>query len=120
MTPMNQPQPALAPAAIPLPPRDRETHRLLEVWVHLTQRSASAAAHHGPDGAPLRDLQLQVEDTLSDRLDTLQTLLDELLVWESTLIHSAETSPEHCLICRKARRGPPADLSAPAGLGGVR
>lgn len=120
MTPMNQPQSALALAASPAPPRDRETQRLLDLWVQLTHRTASAAAHHSPDEASLRDLQLQVEETLSDRLDDPHALLDELWAWESTLMHSAETPPDDCLICRKARLGLPADLPLPAGLGGAR
>lgn len=120
MTPMNQPQPALALAANPAPPRDRETQRLLDLWVQLTYRTASAAAHHSPDEASLRDLQLQVEDALTERLDDPHVLLDELWVWESTLIHTADTPPEDCLICRKARLGLPADMPLPAGIGGVR
>lgn len=118
MTPMDQPQPALA--ATPAPPRDRETQRLLDLWVQLTYRTASAAAHHSPDEAPLRDLQLQVEDALSDRLDDPFLVLDELWGWEAALLHTAETPPEDCLICRKARLGLPADLPLPAGLGGGR
>lgn len=120
MTPMNQPQPALSLAATPAPPRDRETQRLLDLWVQLTHRTATAAAHHSPDEFPLRDLQLQVEDALSDRLDDPQPLFNELWVWESTLIHTAESPSENCLICRKARLGLPADLPLPAGLGGAR
>ena len=37
-----------------------------------------------------------------------------------SLLHAAETPPEDCLICRKARLGLPADLPLPAGLGGGR
>lgn len=44
----------------------------------------------------------------------------ELWVWESTLVHVAETPPETCLICRKARLGLPADLPLPATIGGAR
>ena len=96
MTPTNQPQPALALAATPAPPRDRETQRLLDLWVQLTYRTASAAAHHSPDEASLRDLQLQVEDALSDRLDDPYLVLDELWCWEAALLHTAETrSEEH-------------------------
>jgi hypothetical protein len=120
VTPMNQPQPALALAATPAPPRDRETQRLLDLWVQLTYRTASAAAHHSPDETSLRDLQLQVEDALSDRLDDPYLVLDELWGWEAALLHTAETPPEDCLICRKARLGLPADLPLPAGLGGGR
>ena len=120
MTPMNQPQSALALAANPAPPGDRETERLLDLWVQLTHRTASAAAHHSPDEASLRDLQLQVEDALSDRLHDPYPVLDELWCWEAALLHTAETPPEDCLICRKARLGLPADLPLPAGLGGGR
>jgi hypothetical protein len=120
VTPMNQPQPALALTANPAPPRDREAQRLLDLWVQLTYRTASAAAHHSPDEASLRDLQLQVEDALSDRLDNPYLVLDELWCWEATLLHTAETPPEACLICRKARLGLPVDLPLPAGLGGGR
>ena len=120
MTPMNQPQPALALAANPAPPRDRETQRLLDLWVQLTYRTASAAAHHSADEASLRDLQLQVEDALSDRLADPYPVLDELWCWEAALLHTAEIPPEDCLICRKARLGLPADLPLPAGLGGAR
>lgn len=120
MTPMNQPQSSLALTAISAPSRDRETRRLLEVWVQLTHRTASAAAHHSPNESSLRDLQLQVEEMLSLRLEGSQSLLDELLVWESTLIHAAATPPGDCLICRKARRGLPDDLRARAGLGCAR
>ena len=120
MTPMNQPQPALALAANPAPPRDRETTRLLKLWTELTQRAASAAAHRSPDEESLRILQLQVEDTLADRLTDPDVVMAELWAWEATLLHVAETPPETCLICRKARLGLPADLPLPADLGGAR
>ena len=118
MTPMNQPRPVLAQAANPAPPRDPEAARLLRLWVDLTQRAASAAAHRSGDEQSLRDLQLQVEDALNDRLPRSDALLAELWVWEATLIHVAETPPETCLICRKARLGLPADLPLPAAIGG--
>ena len=119
MTPTPQPQSALAQAANPAPPRDREASRLLRLWVELTQRVASAAAHRSGDEESLRDLQLQVEDAITDRVPDHEALMAELWVWESTLIHVAETPPETCLICRKARLGLPADLPLPAGIGGA-
>lgn len=116
----SQPLSVPAQAAHPAPPRDPEASRLLRLWVELTQRAASAAAHRSGDEEPLRDLQLQVEDAITDRLPDHEALMAELWVWESTLIHVAETPPETCLICRKARLGLPADLPLPAAAGGVR
>jgi hypothetical protein len=117
---MNQPRPALAQAASPAPPSDREAPRLLRLWVELTQRAASAAAHRSGDEQSLRNLQLQVEDAITDRVPDHEVLMAELWVWESTLVHVAETPPETCLICRKARLGLPADLPLPATIGGAR
>jgi hypothetical protein len=118
VTPTTQPRPALAQAASPAPPRDRETSRLLRLWVDLTQRAASAAAHRSGDEESLRNLQLQVEDAITDRLPDSEALMAELWVWESTLIHVAETPPETCLNCRRARLDLP-DLPLPAAPGGA-
>jgi hypothetical protein len=115
----SQPLPVPAQAANPAPPRDRETARLLRLWVELTQRTASAAAHRSGDEESLRNLQLQVEDTITDRLPDSEALMAELWVWEAGLLHQAETPPETCLICRKARLGLPADLPLPAAIGGA-
>ena len=120
MTPTTQPRPALAQAANPAPPRDPEAARLLRLWVELTQRAASAAAHRSGDEESLRNLQLQVEDAITDRMPDHEALMAELWAWESTLIHLAETPPETCLICRKARLGLPTDLPLPATIGGAR
>ncbi|RYP89049.1 hypothetical protein EKO23_01075 [Nocardioides guangzhouensis] len=109
-----------AQAANPTPPYDREAARLLRLWVELTQRLASAAAHRSTDEEALRNLQLQVEDTITDRLPNSDALLAELWVWEAGLLHQSETPPETCLICRKARLGLPADLPLPAAVGGAR
>lgn len=119
MPPTTQPLPALAQAASPAPPRDPEATRLLRLWVELTQRAASAAAHRSGDEESLRNMQLQVEDAIADRMPDYEALMAELCVWESTLIHVAETPPETCLICRKARLGLPADLPLPAAIGGA-
>ena len=114
-----QPLPVPALAANPAPPRDHETARLLRLWVELTQRVASAAAHRSGDEASLRNLQLQVEDAITDRLPDSDALMAELWVWEAGLLHQAETPPETCLICRKARLGLPADLPLPVAIGGA-
>jgi hypothetical protein len=115
----NQPLPVPALAANPTPPRDRETVRLLRLWVELTQRVASAAAHRSDDEASLRTLQVQVEDAITDRLPNSDALMAELWAWEAGLLHQAETPPETCLICRKARLGLPADLPLPVAIGGA-
>ena len=115
-----QPQPVPAQAANPTPPYDREAARLLRLWVELTQRLTSATAHRSTDEEALRNLQLQVEDAITDRLPDSDALLAELWVWEAGLLHQSETPPETCLICRKARLGLPADLPLPAAIGGAR
>ncbi len=120
MTPTTQPQPALAQAASPTPPYDEQASRLLRLWVELTWRVASAAAHHSSDEESLRTLQLQVEDEITDRLPDSDALMAELVVWESTLIHTGQTSADDCLICVKARLGLPPDLPLPGALRGAR
>lgn len=116
----NQPLPTLASAANPTPPTDREASRLLRLWVDLTRRAAEAAAHGTGDEDSLRRLQLQVEEQLRDCWPDDDDALDGLVVWEAGLIHVAQTPPETCLICRKARLGLPADLPLPASIGGAR
>lgn len=120
MTPQ-QPQSALVRTANNVPPRDQEASRLLSLWVELTQRVASAAAHGGSDEESLRNLQLQVEDALAHRLPDPEPVMAELWVWESTLLHAAETPSTTCLLCRTGKRGLPDDLQFPAAAaGGVR
>jgi hypothetical protein len=109
-----------AQAANYTPPSDREATRLLRLWVELTQRVASAAAHRSGDEDSLRNLQFQVEDAITDRLTDSDALMAELWVWEAGLVHRSQTPPETCLICRKARLGLPADLPLPAMMGGAR
>ncbi|WP_395695269.1 hypothetical protein [Nocardioides sp.] len=119
MTPQ-QPRSALAQTASTVPPRDREAARLLALWVDLTVRLASAAAHHSSDEPSLRNLQIQIEEALVDHLADSDAVMAELWAWEATLLHVVEMPPETCLICRKARLGLPADVPLPAGIGGVR
>lgn len=119
MTPQ-QPQSAPVWTANTVPPRDHEASRLLSLWVELTQRAASAAAHASRDEESLRSLQLQVEDALAERLPDPEPVMAELWAWESTLLHVAETPPETCLLCRKGRVGLPEDLPLPAVVGGAR
>ena len=116
------PQPLLAPvqAASPTPPHDEQASRLLALWVDLTRRAASAAAHDSSDETALRQMQLQVEDALAQRVPDHPELIDRLIVWEASLVHVAQTPPETCLICRRARLGLPADLPIPAFRGGAR
>ena len=121
MTPTSQPLPVPAQAASPTRPLSREATRLLGIWVDLAERIASANAHRLRDEEPLRELQLQVEDAISDRHPECDELMVELLAWESTLIHVAarETPPETCLTCRKLRAQIPLQLPLPT-RGGAR
>ena len=117
MTP-NQPLPTYPSAATGRPPRIPEATRLLGLWAELARLAASAAAHGHGDEPALRRLQVQVEEAITDRFPDQEARMDELLVWESGLFHVAETPPETCLICRKARLELPLDLPLPI-LGGV-
>lgn len=69
MAQTTQPQSVPARTASTVPtPDDREAARLLRLWVELTQRVASSAAHRRDDEGSLRNMQLQVEDSIADRL----------------------------------------------------
>ena len=115
----NQPLPTYFSAATSRPSTTPEAVRLLRLWAELARLAASAAAHGHRDETALRRLQVQVEEAITDQFPDQQELMDELLVWESGLLHVAETPPETCLICRKARLGLPFDLPLPI-LGGAR
>jgi hypothetical protein len=121
VTPRSQPLPVPAQAASPTRHLSREAIRLLGIWVDLAERVASANAHHTRDEEPLRELQLQVEDAISDRHPECDELMIELVAWESTLIHVAarQTAPETCLTCRKVRAQIPLQLPIPT-RGGTR
>lgn len=119
MTLMNQPRPASTQAAAPAPPQDRETTRLLWTWVDLTRRAASAAAHRNTDEDPLRDLQLKVEEALTDRLPDSDALLGELWAWEAGLMHNGEVPEQDCLVCHLARLLPPEALALVPTVGGA-
>lgn len=103
MTLMNQPRPAPEQAANPAQTYDRETTRLLWLWVDLTRRAASAAAHRTGHESQLSDLQQQVEEALTDRLADPEGLWPELWAWESTLIHPGDVPMADCLTCHLAR-----------------
>lgn len=119
MTP-SQPLPILV-AASSVPPSRREEARLLRLWIRLAHRAASAAAHGSREEQTLRTSQLQVEEALLNRFPDCRPLLDELIVWESTLIHVAEGTPAgSCLLCRRAHLGLPAGLPLPVAMGGGR
>jgi hypothetical protein len=115
-----QPRSALAQTASTVPPSDQQASRLLSLWVELTQRVASATAHGSSDEESLRNLQLQVEEALTDRLPDAEPVMAELWAWESTLLHVADTPSKTCLLCRKAKAGLPPDLPIPVVVGGAR
>ena len=120
VTTTSQPLLALASAADATPPLDQQVSRLLTLWTDLAQRAISAAAHDSGDERALREMQMQVEVALAERLPDHSGLIDELVIWEASLLHTAQTPPETCLTCRKARLGLPADLPIPAHRGGAR
>lgn len=120
MTP-NQPLRATLVAASPTPPSRREESRLLRLWIQLTYRAASAAAHGSREEASLRRSQLQVEETLLERFPGCRPLLDELIVWESSLLHDGSGVPvSACLLCRRATLDLPTAVPLPVSTMGGR
>lgn len=114
-------QPLRAPslAASPTPPSRREESRLLRLWIQLTYRAASAAAHSSQEETLLRTSQLQVEEALLERFPRCRPLMDELIVWESGLLHDGDGVPvSACLLCRRASLDLPAGLPLPAATAG--
>jgi hypothetical protein len=87
------------------------------IWVDLAERIVSANAHRTRDEEPLRRLQLQLEDAISERHPECDELMIELVAWELTLTHdpAPQTPPETCLTCRKLRAQIPLQLPLPAG-----
>lgn len=118
MTLMNQPRPASEQAAKPAQVHDRETTRLLMLWVDLTRRAASAAAHRTGQESALSDLQQQVEEALTDRLADPEAIWPELWAWESTLIHPGDVPKADCLTCHLARIQLPEILELVPATGG--
>jgi hypothetical protein len=114
-----QPLPVLVSGS--QPPVNPETSRLLSLWAELAVKAASSSAHGTADEEPLRELQTQVEDALLDRSLITKDVLDELIAWESTLLHHAPQSPpEDCLLCRKSRLEIPFEMPLPVPVGGGR
>lgn len=116
MTP-NQPLRANPVAASSNPPSRREESRLLRLWIQLTYRAASAAAHGSQEETSLRASQLQVEETLLERFPNCEPVITELWVWESSLLHDGGGIPvSACLLCRRTALDLPvaAPLPAPA------
>ena len=108
----------MLPADAPLHP---EANRLLTLWVDIARRAAATAAHNASEAQELRHLQNQVEEAVLDRFPQLQQLLDELMIWETTLEHDDQAvPPEACLLCRRARLKLPLGLPFPTVLGGAR
>jgi hypothetical protein len=89
------------------------------LWIQLTYRAASAAAHGSAEEAALRASQLQVEETLLERFPNCEPLLTELVVWESRLLHDGGGVPvSACLLCRRATLDLPVAVPLPASTRG--
>jgi hypothetical protein len=90
------------------------------MWRDLALRAAQAAAHDDDEELTLTALQLQVEQAITDRHPGHSGVMDEMLVWESTLAHFASGPAETCLDCRRPRRGLSLTPSRPEVIGGRR
>lgn len=94
--------------------------RLLNRWVILALQSAESAAHRHPTANQLLNRQIEVEEVIFGRRPDLRPLLDELIIWESTLIHGGPgVLPHVCLTCRRAPTTIPTELRR-ATIGGTR
>jgi hypothetical protein len=94
---------------------------LLRVWANLAWRAAAAAAHGTGDETSLLCRQLQVEQALTERRLLSTDELNELIAWESALIHhDLRITPRSCLTCRHARANFPLAGSRAVQKGGVR
>jgi hypothetical protein len=119
MTP-SQPLTAATPKASTTRAPQTDGERLLRLWAELARHAACAAAHGTGDEVSLLRQQMHVEETLAARYDS-PALLDQLAILDASLIHGPDqTSPEQCLICRRARLELPLALPFPAVRGGAR
>jgi len=119
VSPTTQPLPALSVAST-TPPPNGDLTRLLTLWRDLAVRAAQAAAHDDDQEQMLTGLQLQVEQAITDRHPEFAKVLDELLVWETTLAHTGSGPLGTCLDCHRARVGFPDNLPMPSPRAGVR
>ena len=93
-----------ARVAAPTPPQQQDhTARLLSRWCELAALTSEASAHHPGEEHGLFTMQQQVESVLRDRSPRVGQALDELIVWEASLIHRNDLPAAQCLICRRAR-----------------
>jgi hypothetical protein len=102
------------------PPPNGDLERLLTMWRDLAVRAAQAAAHGDEQEFTFTALQLEVEQAITDRHSELSGVMDEALVWESTLVHFGSGPARTCLSCRRARRRLPDNLPFPSPQAGVR
>ncbi len=119
MSPTNQPLPA-PPAASTTQKSHGDIKRLLALWCDLALRAAQAAAHDDTQELTLTEAQMRVEQAITDRHPELWGVMNELLVWESTLAHVGDGPLATCLHCRRARHGFPDNLPFSSLRAGVR
>lgn len=114
---MTTSQPLLTPvAAEPRDTRSRATHlrsvtdrlsntdQLVRRWRELAVQTAELDAHGHADPDDLFGRLLQCEAVLRDRHPEQAARWDDLLAWESTLIHVDSGPSGSCVTCRRARR----------------
>ncbi len=91
-------------AAVPNTPPQQHTGttRLLARWCELTALTAASAAHHPGEEYEFFRMQQQVEAVLRGRSPKLAQVLDDLIVWEASLIHKSDLPASHCIVCRRA------------------
>lgn len=120
MTTTTQPLTGILPSATYRPHSSGHLTRLLRLWADATHQAVSASAHGSADARALVLRQEHIEQVLADHLPESSPDLDELIVWEATLLHISDVPPRSCLICRTAQLGLPAEVYSLAKTGGLR
>lgn len=120
MTTTSQPLTELLPSATHRPHDSGHLTRLLRLWADATRQAASASAHGSAAARALVRHQEHIEQALADHLPERSPVLDELIVWEASLLHISDVPPRSCLTCRTAQLGLPAEVYSLAKTGGLR
>lgn len=81
-----------------------DSERLERSWRELAVLTAEQAAHGPAESLELLSQLLAYEAALRERHPHLRERCEELVTWESTLIHVGDGPASSCVTCRRARR----------------
>ena len=81
-----------------------DSERLERSWRELAVLTAEQAAHGPVESLDLLAQLLAYETALRERHPHLRERCDELVAWESSLIHVEDGPASSCVTCRRGRR----------------